>query len=521
MPSINFIDQQTVIPASWLNDVDQLTFDIPDNTSALKGAGLVPFNPALVYADNTIGHAVKYTKGYTNVLEYIPENLWAGILDNTTTTDVSTYVQEAIDALEASGGGTLFVPGKLLCNTPIVLKNGVDLVGAGRNKAKLYKDSTTTKAVTIVAGALVVYNNGATLPSNLNAVLILDGAGGRYTGRVADITIEGSLATPDNIESSKVEFGIVSTGSLSDFTLEHVNIVTVQYAEMFPVIFASRISDTRLTQCLFGLSINNGTSTHITTNYANNCRDWGFYIRDLKYSLIAGNACDSLNSPVYFPTRTRTCSAYKFRSLIGCNIVSNGNEQTYGRSYEFNVVDWCLFENNITIGVGSDYTGIDQIAVFYSTGIMRGTRCLNNFAYSVKASGLLSSGAVPGQHHNIYFEATTFLIKFEFQNNLVTTLANDTLEAGWGNNTFYEWYAGSVVYNPASLADGAGVTTTVTVVGADLGDYVIASFSSDLQGIMLTAWVSAANTVSVRFQNETGGTIDLPSSTLKVRVIEQ
>ena len=49
MPSINFIDQQTVIPASWLNDVDQLTFDIPDNTSALKGAGLVPFNPALVY----------------------------------------------------------------------------------------------------------------------------------------------------------------------------------------------------------------------------------------------------------------------------------------------------------------------------------------------------------------------------------------------------------------------------------------------------------------------------------------
>jgi hypothetical protein len=34
----------------------------------------------------------------------------------------------------------------------------------------------------------------------------------------------------------------------------------------------------------------------------------------------------------------------------------------------------------------------------------------------------------------------------------------------------------------------------------------------------LTAWVSAANTVSVRFQNESGGALDLASGTLRVRV---
>lgn len=73
---------------------------------------------------------------------------------------------------------------------------------------------------------------------------------------------------------------------------------------------------------------------------------------------------------------------------------------------------------------------------------------------------------------------------------------------------------GTATFNPASHLDGAGETTTVTVAGAALGDPALATFSLDLQGIMVTAWVSAANTVSVRFQNETGGTIDLASGTL-------
>lgn len=77
---------------------------------------------------------------------------------------------------------------------------------------------------------------------------------------------------------------------------------------------------------------------------------------------------------------------------------------------------------------------------------------------------------------------------------------------------------GSAVYDPASLADAVGVTTTVTVTGAALGDFTEASFSLDLQGITLTTWVSAANTVSVRFQNESGGVLDLGSGTLRARV---
>jgi hypothetical protein len=75
-------------------------------------------------------------------------------------------------------------------------------------------------------------------------------------------------------------------------------------------------------------------------------------------------------------------------------------------------------------------------------------------------------------------------------------------------------------YDPPSLADGEGTTTTVKCRGAALGDAVIASFNVARQGITVTAEVSAADVVSVRFQNETGGILDLASGTLAVTVFE-
>lgn len=101
---------------------------------------------------------------------------------------------------------------------------------------------------------------------------------------------------------------------------------------------------------------------------------------------------------------------------------------------------------------------------------------------------------------------------FEFDNNRM----GDT-----GIVNLYGRRYGSATFNPSNLADGAGETTTVTVTDAALGDFAEASFSLDLQGITLTAWVSAANTVSVRFQNESGGPLDLASGTLKASAIRR
>jgi hypothetical protein len=73
-------------------------------------------------------------------------------------------------------------------------------------------------------------------------------------------------------------------------------------------------------------------------------------------------------------------------------------------------------------------------------------------------------------------------------------------------------------YDPPSLNNSNAVTTTVTCTGAELGMFCSASFDNDLQDITVHAWVSSANTVSVRFLNLTGGTVDLANGVLKVKV---
>lgn len=77
----------------------------------------------------------------------------------------------------------------------------------------------------------------------------------------------------------------------------------------------------------------------------------------------------------------------------------------------------------------------------------------------------------------------------------------------------------NAAYDPGNLADGAGETSgAVTVTGAQLGDQVSVSFNKDLQGITLTGWVSAAGSCKARFQNETGGAIDLAAGILAFKI---
>jgi len=84
---------------------------------------------------------------------------------------------------------------------------------------------------------------------------------------------------------------------------------------------------------------------------------------------------------------------------------------------------------------------------------------------------------------------------------------------------FSDTWAVTATLNAGSLVDGAGETDDVTVPGVALGDMVLgASLGVDLVGLTVTGYVSAANTVKFRIQNESGSTVDLASSTMKIVV---
>jgi len=80
---------------------------------------------------------------------------------------------------------------------------------------------------------------------------------------------------------------------------------------------------------------------------------------------------------------------------------------------------------------------------------------------------------------------------------------------------------GSATWDAGSIADGAEEASTVTVTGAEVGDYAIASLSIDISDLVLDAQVTAANTVTCVLANNTGGAVDLASATVYVRVFRR
>jgi hypothetical protein len=85
---------------------------------------------------------------------------------------------------------------------------------------------------------------------------------------------------------------------------------------------------------------------------------------------------------------------------------------------------------------------------------------------------------------------------------------------------FSDTWAVKATLDAGSLDDGVGETDDVTVPGVALGDMVIgASLGVDIVGLTVTGYVSAANTVKFRIQNESGSTVNLASSTLRIVIV--
>jgi len=85
---------------------------------------------------------------------------------------------------------------------------------------------------------------------------------------------------------------------------------------------------------------------------------------------------------------------------------------------------------------------------------------------------------------------------------------------------FSDALSGSITWDAASIADGDEEAKEVTVVGAELGDFVLSSLSADISDLVLDAQVTAADTITAILANNTGGAINLASCTLNVLVVK-
>lgn len=106
-----------------------------------------------------------------------------------------------------------------------------------------------------------------------------------------------------------------------------------------------------------------------------------------------------------------------------------------------------------------------------------------------------------------FIRAPRFNLYADFINkNIVVTCSDTTTSA-------------SSTYDPPSIDAKQTVTTEITLQGVVVGQPVVAAFSRYDAGIKISAVVSAANTVTVIFENTTDAPIDLASGTLIVKPV--
>ena len=115
-----------------------------------------------------------------------------------------------------------------------------------------------------------------------------------------------------------------------------------------------------------------------------------------------------------------------------------------------------------------------------------------------------------------------------------TGLVSDrTVQSGLKDSRRYyleEWFnqlpalnaylQGSETKDWGSIGDGNEETEDVTVTGAALGDYAVATMSIDVTDLTITASVTASNVATVVLGNFTGSAVDLGSGTLTVKVFK-
>lgn len=346
-------------------------------------------------------------------------------------TDDTVAIKAAIAYAGTIKGVVYFPDGNYKISSTLALPSNVSVIGRSRESVTITKTTSTTVTVLVTAPALSGGYTG-TLPTDMNAVICLgDSSSSRWSGVITGVTLYGTKTTTEN---HAVEFGIVNTGVVSDAKIEDVYVYDCKYGLTLPVVFSSQVENNRVTACLGGLFINNGTSCVISTNYSNSCRDYGHWYRDLKYSVIEANACDYTNRNDYYPDRARVCYGYVFQNLLGVTVTGNGQEGTLGTNWRLDNFDHSSFTSNTSIRLGSDYVGSSNISWLELNGVARNSIIENNVSYEYNSNGMLFGGAIAGQHHNIYISDITFFNAI-LHNNIVRSTRNGVpVEAGWLNN---------------------------------------------------------------------------------------
>lgn len=166
--------------------------------------------------------------------------------------------------------------------------------------------------------------------------------------------------------------------------------------------------------------------------------------------------------------------------------------------------------NGVQVGMPISGSTIAVGATVLSISADKKTLTMSAAATGSATNTVTVTGKLNGAYSNVSFSNFTGPVDFAINHK-------DPWQMNWVVAPVTGWWLRySATYDPPSIAAGGTVTTTIAAAGAAFGDRWVATFNKNLNGMLLSAYVNAADSVTVVFFNPTGAAIDLASGTLSV-----
>jgi polygalacturonase len=409
-------------------------------------------------------------------------------------TDDTTAIQNAINAVKTSGGKVYVPAGSYKTTAPLVLYSSVALVGDGSNSSIITKTTNTVgTSGSVLAPARVINDN-----FNIDSIVSIYHAASVYAYYVV---IEGISFVGAGASTNTYGIFMPRGSQITIFDVNITSIVNGIYANDVWMSKLDRVTVTNSNIAFGWVDDGSGNGTGTSINF-NNC--WaqnvtvsgsnpavGYKIQNLSYSNFNACAADNLN----VAANAAGAKAYWFLTAHNISVNGSGCENFTGSALNIENSSVVVNGFNDYQNIGATFTNVTGAVYIDSSQVT-----LNNCTFVAISS--------PGNIYNVVLQNGS--------NVIATNCVFPT-----GGNTF-------ISYNGSSILEQHSCTLNGTASGAMLvttGSGNVASLSTagslKLLGTLSlptpvtqtgTTYTVAATDVSLIFNGSASTTVTLPTA---------
>lgn len=341
------------------------------------------------------------------------------------------------------------------------------------------------------AAAAIAWSKLSTTGSSL-ADLTTRSAADLSSGTLLDARLSSNVSLfGSSVDTSEIDAGAITSPKIADFSCTAGQAMTWQLTGWTCGTFGTG-SGTVTSVALSLPAIITVTGSPVTTT-----------------GTLTGTLATQTNNFVWAGPTTAPAAAPTFRALVAADFPLSG--ASAGTYTKVTVTTRGLVTAGVaTIDLTTD--GGATILPFANGGTGLSSAADDTLLLSTGAAW--TANALSNCANGLAYNTTTNVF------SCVTAPSFTTVTVGSSGNAITLAVTGTKTWDPGNILDGDAETTTLTVTGAVVGQVCTASQSTlTAATLVIAAFPSAADTVRVVLNNNSGGAVDITSGTLRAACI--